>query len=301
MEIALKSFWPAIDHSWRSARTTCDNPACHNTQLMRTIPGGRSGIQAGDRWYCSVDCLAVGSRPVLAELSRIRYPEIGIPRVSIGLVLVDKGYLSPDAHRYARSQSELRHESLESTLMRLGLVNEKQLAAARASQWGYPLLAKERIGHALETDIPAGLLEVFSALPIDISLKARRILLGFVFRVEHSLLESIEKITGCQTIPCFISSSEYAEHKMHVAAARDCQHTLVQDPGTPEEMSRTIGRFAVEIGARKAEFTHCRNFVWVRLTGKRDKFDVLFQFEESAHLDLLQKLQFEERIPYLTA
>ncbi len=50
----------------------------------------------------------------------------------------------------------------------------------------------------VESDIPQYLLKMFSAVPLQYSIKAKRILLGFVFRVEHSLLESIEKVTGCR-------------------------------------------------------------------------------------------------------
>jgi len=287
MEIALKSFFPAIDRSWKSMRSTCDNPACHNTQLMRTIPGGRSGIQAGEFWYCSVDCFALGSRTVLTELSRTRFAEDQRdPRMSLGLILVSRGQLSPDQLRFAQSQAELNHDNLENMLLRLEFVNQKQLAAARAAQWGYPLLTSDRIGHAVKSDIPEILLREFSAAPLEFSIKARRILIGFVFRVEHSLLESIEKITGFRAVPCFISATEYEEQMERVITAPNYESAFIQDFGSPDKMARTLGHFAVEIGVREAIFSPCKNFVWSRLTGKRGKIDVVFQFEAAIRREL---------------
>jgi len=204
----MKSFWPVVDRSWKSMRAVCDDASCHNTQLMRSIPGGRTGIQCGDRWYCSVDCFARGSRAELTSLSNAHFNENPrIPRMSMGLTLLAKGYLNVESLRFAQIESERHRETLETTLTRLCLVSEKQLAAARAAQWGYPVLAQDRIGQTVESDIPQYLLQQSAAVPLDYSVKAKRILLGFVFRVDHSLLESIEKVTGCKVVPCFITAT----------------------------------------------------------------------------------------------
>ena len=44
-----------------------------------------------------------------------------------------------------------------------------------------------------------------------------------------------------------------------------------------QQMARTLGGFAVEVQAIEASFTFCRNYIWVRLSGKRRKIDVLFR------------------------
>lgn len=279
MEIALKSLWPSIDRSWKSMRATCDNPVCHNTHLMRTIPGGRTGIQAGDRWYCSVDCFARGSGPLLSELAQSRFAENQRePRMSLGLILVSKGLLSADQLRFAQSSAEMNHDSLESTLLRHQLVNERQLAAARAAQWGYPLL-KDRVGSPVELNIPIVLLREFSAVPFEVSTKARRILIGFVFRVEHSLLESIEKTTGFQVVPCFTTATQYAQQLGYLTTGRNYDDVLIPEPGSVERMARTLGQCALDVGATEAIFSHCKNFVWSRITGSKGIFDVLFRFD----------------------
>jgi len=280
MEIALKAFLPAIDRSWRSFRSTCHNPECHNTQLMRAIPGGRSGIQAGARWYCTIDCLVRGSQPLLGRFSRIRTTEEQRdPRMSLGLILVSRGRLSADQLRLAQRQSEERHESLEQALLRLSLVSQRQLTEARAAQWGYPALAIDRIGQRVEVNLPVQMLEEFSAAPVEVSLKANRIVIGFAFRVEHSLLDCVEKITQCRAVPCFISPDDVSLQLKQLSTERNYRSLILEDP-SQEEMMRAIGRSAVEVGATEVSFEHCRNLQLCRITGRKGTLDVLFRFNE---------------------
>jgi len=295
MELALKSFWPVVDRSWKSMRAGCDDASCHNTRLMRYIPGGRAGIQSGGHWYCSVDCFVRASRAELASLSDVYISEIPrIPRMSMGLTLLAKGYLDAGAMRLAQTESDLRRENFEETLIRLDLISEKQLAAARAAQWGYPVLAPDRIGQEVESDIPEYLLQYSSSVPLQYSVKAKRILLGFVFGVDHSLLESIEKITGCRAVPCFITPTELAEQVKRIAASPNRKETVIEDAGAPERMSRTVGRFAVEVAADHAVFSGCKNHVWVRVSGRRGKVDIIFRFEGLGTAEVLENLQFRQ-------
>jgi hypothetical protein len=207
--------------------------------------------------------------------------------MSMGLILLAKGYLSTETLRSAQIESERHQENLEATLIRLRLVSEKQLAAARAAQWGYPVLAQDRIGQTVESDIPQYLLQQSSAVPLDYSIKAKRILLGFVFRVDHCLLESIEKVTGCRVLPCFITASELAEQTKCVMAFSNHTEAVIDDLGAPERMARTVGRFAVEVAAERAVFARCWSHVWARISGKRGEVDIIFRLERPATPEVL--------------
>jgi hypothetical protein len=288
MEVALKSFWPVVDRSWKSLRAMCDDPSCHNTQLMRSIPGGRTGIQSGERWYCSVDCFARASRAELAVLSNMPFGDTPRePRMSIGLTLLAKGYLNAEELHFAQTESDSRHENLENSLIRLGLASEKQLAAARAAQWGYPILAQDRVGQSVNSDLPQYLLRKTSAVPLHSSVKAKRIVLGFVFRVDHSLLESIEIVTACKVVPCFITPAELEEQVRRVTSVPNRAEIVIENPGGPEEMSRTLGRYAVEVGAEHAVFSRCRGHVWARVSGKRGTADIIFSFDLPSPTDVV--------------
>ena len=278
MSLSFSTLMPGVNRVLQRMRAACDLHSCRNKQIVRSFPGGRQGVRVGQRWYCSVDCFVQAARAPLFALSSRRIVEIPrSPRLSLGLAMLSKGYLTQNQLRTATDQSHRRNESLDRTLLHLGMATEKQLAVARSAQWGYPVLAQEHIGHMVRADIPPAILDACSAVPLHYSLAAQRIVLGFVLRVEHGLLESIEQVTGCRVEPCFITATDLAEQMERLTRVPGYNEVLIDDPGTPEKMARTVGRMAVEVGAREACFTQCKNNVWVRLTGKRGIIDVIFR------------------------
>ncbi len=256
----------------------CGLRTCHNTLIMRSVPESRVGIRMGQLWYCSIDCFAKAARARFSALSAARTVEMPhSPRLSIGLVMLSKGYLSDEQLRFAVAQSQLSGEELEVVLVQLGLANEWQLAAARAVQWGYPVLGRDRISRSVDAAIPLTLLRNFSAVPLHYSSTAKRLLLGFVNRVENSLLHSVEQVTGCRAEPCFITPTEFREQMERLTTAENYTEVVVEDALTPAQTAKAVGGLAVEIGAREASFAYCRNYAWMRLSGKRGTMDVLFQ------------------------
>lgn len=277
MSLSLLSFLPAVDRGLKNMRTQCDHRTCHHTQLMRSIPGGKQGIQVGQQWYCGVDCFAQAARELLAVLSFRRPMEIPRnPRLSLGLALHLKGFLTKEQLRAVSFESEKRGEDFETTAMRLRLVTEQHVAAARAMQWGYPVLSQDYVSHSVQIDVPRAVLEACQAAPLHSSQTAKRIVLGFVYRVEHSVLESIEQMTGCRVEPCFMTSTDFARQIEFVAPAPNYEE-IAAEPGPPEKMARTLGRAAVNLGAREARFTRYKNLVWVRVMGKRGTADIVFR------------------------
>jgi hypothetical protein len=182
-------------------------------------------------------------------------------------------------------------------LIRLGMANEWQLTAARAAQWGVPVLGKDFVVHPVETDIPVSLLRAYSAAPLHHSAATNRLLLGFAHRVEHSFLVSLEAITGCRAEPCCITPSAYADQLTRLTAIPDCIETVFEDSLTPAQMANNLAGAAVDISVREATFAHSRNLVWVRLTGKRRKVDVLFRGKIDSEQEQIGKsVAWEDRI-----
>ncbi|MGD0797088.1 MAG: hypothetical protein ABR910_05120 [Acidobacteriaceae bacterium] len=204
-----------------------------------------------------------------------------VPRRSIGLLLVSKGFLTSEQLQFGFEQSHSRGETLEAALVRLGLASERQITAARAAQWGRPVLGQEGIGQRVEVDVPPTLLDTYSAVPLHSSTAAKRLLLGFVYRVEHSLLNSLEQITGLRAEPCFITPTDRAEQLRHLTGRSNCEEIVFDDPYTPTQMANNVAAFALEVDAREARFAHCRNFIWARLNGKSKKLDVLFRANDA--------------------
>ncbi len=277
MKLSLKSLLPSRDLGWNRVRAVCALASCHNKLLIRYVPGSRVGIFVGASWYCSADCFAQASRVNLASLSTETVVEMPRnPRLTLGLALLAKGYLDEEQLRFAVSRSEREGQNLETTLVECGLATDKQVAAARAAQWGYPVLGQDAASQSVEADLPPALLRAFSAAPLHYSPKARRLVLGFVYRVEHSLLQSIEQITGFRAEPCFITPTEFHEQMERLTAVPGYEEAVFENPGTITQMARTLGGFAIEVAAREAGFSKCGSWVWIRLAGKQGTVDVIF-------------------------
>jgi hypothetical protein len=210
---------------------------------------------------------------------------------------LSKGYLTTEQLRFATNRSQCLDECLEDTLVKYGAVTEKQLTAARSAQWGYPALAPGNVGQIVEIEIPKAVLKTCEAVPLHYSATAKRILLGFVSRVDHRFIESIEEMTRCRVEPCFITATEFAEQMEKVIVPPDYEEVVVNDPGSPERMARTVGRTAVQVAATEATFSRWRNFVLARVVGKRGKTDIVFCVgQELAREVTEQSCEFKELI-----
>src|SRR5271168_2387518 len=169
---SLKSLIPPRDLGLNRVSAECALPECENKLLERYVPGSAIGIHVGSAWYCSPECFAQDSRKTLTSLTMGSVVEMPRnPRLSLGLALLQKGYLTEDQLRAATAQSRLQAIDLESYLVESGIVNEKQLAGARAVQWGHPVLGQDLIGQIVEGDLPSALLHACSAAPIHYSMR----------------------------------------------------------------------------------------------------------------------------------
>jgi hypothetical protein len=278
MKLSIASFRSVVDRSWKSMHSVCALRTCRNTMLIRSVPQPRVGVQVGLAWYCSVDCFAEASLIRLTELSDQRVVEMPHrPRLSIGLVMLSKNYLTSEQLRQAALQSQLCGEELEAVLLRTGLATEWQLASARAAQWNCPVLKQDRVGLPVEVDVPASVLRGFSAVPLHYAPNGGRLLLGFVHRLEHTLLHAVEQMTGCRAEPCFITPAEFDAQMPRVTGSPDCQEVVFDEIMTPAQMAKTLGGLTIEVAAREARFVHCRDYIWTRLFGKQRRVDVLFR------------------------
>ena len=273
MEPLLKS----LRSSWKSLRAECALETCHNRLFATDLPKTRPGIGVGDAWYCSADCFVAAAKLRIEKLAAVRaIHKEHRPRLSVELIMVAKGYLTEDQLRLATAEAKRRREQPESVLLRLRLATEKQLAAARAAQWGYPALGPDHVALPLETDLPTLLFRDYSAVPIHYSAPQKRLLLGFVHRVHHDLLQSIEDITGCRPEPCFITRVEFEAQMEQLRDAPKYMHESPHRLRSAGQMARALGGHAVDLGAQEASFTLCGNYIWTRVSGRHGTRDILF-------------------------
>lgn len=277
MRSLLKSLIPSRDFGWNHVRARCGLATCHNKLLMRSVPQSRAGIYIGENWYCGPDCLAAAMAESLTALVAPRPTEMPRnPRLTLGLAMLSKGWLSEEQLRLATTRSQWRSEDLEFTLVQMGFATEKQIAAGRSVQWGCPVLTQEGHGPVVRADLPLSFLRAFEAVPVHYAPAAKRLVLGFIRRVEPCVLRAIEQITGCHAESCFLTPTEFNEQVERTFAAPDYEEVVIDQPGTPAHMGRALGGFAVEAGAREVSYVACKSWIWVRVAGKRKTVDAMF-------------------------
>lgn len=278
MNLSLEAVLSSVDLGWKKMHWTCGLADCHSKRFLRSVPQSCMGIRLGETWYCSIDCFVKAARKRFAGLARGRSLDMPYtPRVSIGSILLAKGYLTREQFHDAEAQGRATGEELEEVVVRQGVVDEWHLASARATQWGRPVLGRDRISLPVDAGVPLRLMKSFSAVPLHYSERAQRLLVGFVYRVEHSLLHSLEQMMGCRAEPCFITPTELHYQVERQEAARDSREVVFEDSMTALEMANAVGVLALEIRAREVRFSHCQEYVWMRVSGKRKRIDALFR------------------------
>lgn len=282
MKLSMKSFFPPRDLGWNRVRAICAQPECHNKLLMRVVPGSRLGVFVGEQWYCSPDCFSLAARGLLTSLSTTEVVEVPrTPRLTLGLALLTKGSLTTEQFREALARHEQEGAEFETIVTGRGWVTEKQLAAARAAQWGYPVLGQDLSAHSVIADLPPALFHTCMATPLYYSAESRRLVLGFIQRVDHSLLQAIEQITGFRAEPCFITQGELTRQLGRLEGPRRYAQVLVDQPGAVLQMARSLGGYVLDVGASEAAFTRCHSYIWVRLKGNKGTMDVLFDLKNA--------------------
>lgn len=106
-------------------------------------------------------------------------------------------------------------------------------------------------------------------------------MLGFIHRVDHGLLQSIEQVTHCRAEPCFITPSELARQLDRLTGPSRYEQVMVEQPGASPQMARTLGGYAVQVAATEVNFARCHSFLWARLSGHKGTVDVLFNLKNA--------------------
>lgn len=270
-----------VRERWRSMHEACGLRTCRNTIFMRSLQS-RVGITVGDQWYCGVDCFVAATRSRYSMLAAAKIFDIRhMPRRPIGLLLLSRGFLTEEQLRSLTIEGELRGEDFDQTLTRTGAVADQQLATARAAQWGCPVLGQDQAILPVQTDIPLDVLRACSAVPLHDSRSSRRLVIGFVRSIDHSLLHSLEQVTGVRPEPCLVTPVQFAEQQSHLSTPAEWEHILMEDQSSSAQMANTTGRFVIEMGAREARSTRCRDLIWTRLSGNRCFVDLLYRVKSA--------------------
>lgn len=256
----------------------CVNPACSSKSFMQAISRRNTSIRLFDDWYCGPDCFEIGARQKMAELLSLRNTQEKAPamRMPMGLLLLSRGVLTQEQIKVALDQQRQTGGNFGEIVQERGFATQQQVTAAVAAQWACPVFSLGDRPLPAEVHIPTCLLQLYEMLPVHFSEIGRRLMLGFVSRVQHHILYTVERMTSCTVTPCFISATEFRRHIQPLALATTENELVFDRNNSISEIAKLVRNYVNQTGAEDTRFGMCRDHLWVRILG-RHEMDLLFR------------------------
>jgi hypothetical protein len=252
---------------------------------LRHLTDRKAGIRMGGHWYCSSACFATAAEEKLIQQLKPVPVRKHVPRMPLALVLVARGWLTDKQVHLAMNLHRETGADIREVLLWLGVVNEKQITAAQATQWGCPVFAVNKGLVRTGVQIPPTLAKLYSVMPLHHFAAKNRLLVGFVQGVEYGLLYTLEQMTGYATEPCFITPTDFVQQMQQLDKMNDLRgegekrasEQVFADIRMPVEMARVLCRQAIDIEADEAVIGKCRDYIWARLSNATTLVDLLFK------------------------
>jgi len=265
---------------WRNS-PGCANAACVGNPLKHAVSKRHFGVWLAEEWFCGPDCFEGGARKKIVELLSSRHSQEKPPalRMPLGLLLLSREILTHEQLKTALERQRASGVTFGEVVQDLGFATQQQVTAAVAAQWACPVFTLGDRPLPAEVRIPRRLLEQYGMLPVHYSEIGRKLMVGFVSRVQHHILYTLEHITSCSASPCFITASEY-RRGMQICNLTATENEIVFDrPSGALEIAGLVRNYVNQIGAERARFGMCRDYLWVRVMG-RQEIDLLFRLED---------------------
>jgi hypothetical protein len=250
---------------------------CHKSLALRHLSARKAGIRMNGNWYCSSRCFqSAAEQDVLRLLQPGTEQPARAERMPLGMSLINHGLLTTDQHKEVGGD-------MGELLVRQGAVSEKQVTAARATEWGCPVFAVPKHAFRIGIKLPSTLMRIYSMIPVHYVVRTNLLLVGFVHSIEYGLLYATEQITGCETKPCFVTPSDFQmQMQQHEKEQEQPRNTLARELTferiqTPLEIAHTLCASGVEIEAEEAHIEKCKGYLWARLKGENQSMDILFR------------------------
>ena len=256
----------------------CANSSCASTPLMLVVTRRQTGIRLFEKWFCGPNCFEQGARQKISMLLSVRRGQEAptAMRMPLGLVLLQRGILSHEQVKVALDRQKSTGGNFGDVVQELGFATQQHVTAAVAGQWGCPVFALGDLPLATEIRIPRILLEQYQMLPVHFSEVGRKLMIGFVSRVHHHVLYTIEQMTACTAAPCFITADEYRQRVQHLALGTAENELVFDGANGTIEIAKMVRNYANQLGAEHTRFGLCKDYLWVRILG-RQEMDLLFR------------------------
>ena len=254
----------------------CGSPSCSRWLTHRQLSVRSVGVTMAENWYCSYRCLRATAQRHMARLLAIEAsPRQQLAHTPLGLALVRHGLLSDSQYITVSQKQRQSGEDVGDLIARLGLLTEKQITHARATQWNCPVFTGSASIERSAFRIPTLLMERYAMAPLHYSATGDKLFVGFVYEVEYEALYAVEQIMGCSTQPCFITPDEFKRiiSKSTVSLWEERNDTISRDSST---MTDALCAYGASIDAEQIAFARCGSIVWSRLRAGTKAADLLF-------------------------
>ena len=260
----------------RNLRDTCAGKDCRVSRLRNPLMNRKTGIRLGNEWFCGDECFRQVLEIRIRQMRKIASTKgpRRKSRLPLGLLLLSRGCITNAQLAAALDQQRQLGGTLGQILCEMNFVTEQEVASAAATQWGCPVFRPKSSLGQVQARIPTALMNMYTMVPAHYSVSSNKLLVGFVHRIEHQVLQTIEDITCCITEPCVITCGHFRETIYHsVAHSNDVTFDGISSAA---EIARIAQSYASQIGAEEARIGVCRDYVWVRLNREDYPTDLLF-------------------------
>ncbi len=283
MEIPYRSLLPRRLRRWlRSLVVECGMPACRGFHLSHPWLPRLPGIFLDRTWYCSPDCLQDAlKRHVEVQLGAAITDLHLAPRMPYRLVLLAGGKVSEQQLSHARSVQASGTGGIDmgEALVSLGYAAEDEVAVARAVEAGCLFFGGMAQAVIPAYTLPLSLMRLHRAAVVHYSPATKRLLVGFVYRIDHALLQAVAQVTGCRTEACIITASAWSESLASQTAAFEEVHEAAF---SQIRIVNMIVKQAIGCGADKVSVGLSATAVWARLAAGAGGLDLVIDLAAEA-------------------
>ncbi len=264
--------------AWGQMLPSCQFKGCNNSRGLGSMWGRMSGYQLNDdSWFCSTECLEAALGQQLSMYFHLEpRPQPVRTTMPMGLMMLARGAITDPQLREALRLQQSTGERIGSCLMQLGLINEEDIAAVVATQWGCPVFPADSVEPACSLLLPLSLVERYCMLPVHLVAQGRRLFVAFCERVNHSALMAVEQMLGCETEACIVLEPKFRqvlEFRKHDLAGE----VTVHRPESSQETARIIGSYAQQTGAEGLRVRAVEGNIWARLLCHNSHLDLVFE------------------------
>lgn len=256
----------------------CANPNCSTSSFRKRLLAQFSGVFIAEEWYCCPDCFESAAQKKLSQIlaAEKKNGSRQVLRMPLGLMLLQRQILTAEQLTKALRHQQASGANIGEVVQQLGYATEQQVTSAVAAQWGCPVFTPRDKAVMGGIKIPRILMERHRFLPVHFVEAGSKLLVGFVEAVHNQILSTLESMTACTAVPCFITPTAFRQGLSTRIASND-REVIFEHDCSAANVARVARNYLIQLNARRARFGLCRDILWARVQGGRQEMDLLFQ------------------------